>query len=86
MGNGFTRKKADEQLERLKKAGIRYGALLVFGLGGKGNGEISARETANMLKRNMPLVISAVPPAIAAGSRLERMRDEGGYSPPPKGN
>lgn len=82
MRKGFTRKEANEQLDRLKKAGIRYGALLMFGLGGKGNGEISARETANMLKRNMPFVISAVPTAIAEGSELERMRDNGEYTAP----
>ncbi|MDE7241987.1 MAG: radical SAM protein, partial [Desulfovibrio sp.] len=82
MRKGFTREEADVQLDRLKNAGIRYGALLMFGLGGKGNGERSARETANMLKRNMPFVISAVPTAIAEGSELERMRESGEYTPP----
>ncbi|WP_165077595.1 MULTISPECIES: radical SAM protein [unclassified Desulfovibrio] len=82
MRKGFTREEADKQLDRLKKAGIRYGALLMFGLGGQGNGERSARETANMLKRNMPFVISAVPTAIAEGSQLERMREAGEYTPP----
>ena len=82
MRKGFTREEADAQLDRLKKAGMRYGALLMFGLGGRGNGEISARETANMLNRNMPFVISAVPTAIAEGSDLERMREKGEYATP----
>ena len=82
MRKGFTRQEADEQLDRLKKAGIRYGALLMFGLGGKGNGAISAQETAKMLNRNMPFVISAVPTAITEGSDLERMRDNGEYTMP----
>ena len=82
MRKGFTREEADAQLDRLKKAGMRYGALLMFGLGGRGNGEISARETANMLNRNMPFVISAVPTAIAEGSDLERMREKGEYTTP----
>lgn len=82
MRKGFTREEADEQLDRLRKAGMRYGALLMFGLGGRGNGEISARETANLLNRNMPFVISAVPTAIAEGSDLERMREKGEYATP----
>lgn len=82
MRKGFTREEADAQLDRLQKADIRYGALLMFGLGGRGNGEISARETANMLNRNMPFVISAVPTAIAEGSDLERMRERGEYATP----
>ncbi len=82
MRKGFTRKEADEQLGRLKKAGIRYGALLMFGLGGAGSGAVSARETAEMLNENMPFVISAVPTAISEGSDLERMRAGGKYVVP----
>ncbi len=82
MCKGFTRHEADEQLGRLKKTGIRYGALLMFGLGGAGTGAASARETAEMLNKSMPFVISAVPTAITAGSDLEHMRDEGKFIMP----
>lgn len=82
MRKGFTREQADQQLGRLKRAGIRYGALLMFGLGGAGTGDISARETAKMLNKNMPFVISAVPTAISPGSDLARMRDAGEYHMP----
>lgn len=82
MNKGFTIDDAYKQLERLKKANIRYGALLMFGLGGKTKGAVSAAETAKLLNENMPFVISAVPTAIPPGSELEQMRNAGEYCMP----
>ena len=82
MRKGFTIEDAYRELARLKEAGIRYGALLMFGIGGKGNGKENARETAKLLNSYMPFVISAVPTAIAPESDLAKMRDAGEYKTP----
>lgn len=77
MNKGFTVEEAYEELGKLKEADIRYAALLMLGVAGKGNGEVNVRETVKLLNRIPPFLVSALTTSAAPGSDLARLRDEG---------
>ena len=54
---GHTVAQAEEQLLRLNRLGIRHGANLIFGIGGKGMGVENARRTAEFLNKTKPFSI-----------------------------
>ena len=64
---GFTVKDSLEQLKRLEDAGIRYCAMYVLGLAGKGNGERNALATADLFNQ--------LHPAMIGGNSLTVFRD-----------
>ena len=66
-GKGFTVKDSIEQLKKLEDADIRYCAMYVLGLAGKGNGERNALATAGM--------INQLKPAMIGGNSLTVFRD-----------
>lgn len=73
---------ADEyaQLERLKKAGIDYFAIVMCGIAGKGRSEENVRETAKLLNEFRPAGVLPMSTSVAPGSRLEELRDAGEYN------
>lgn len=79
MRKRFTIEDAWLHLDRLEKAGIRYAALLMMGVGGKGTSEINVAETAKLLNRFKPFTIAAVATAVTPDSELAAMRDRGEY-------
>lgn len=79
MRKGFTIDEACHHLGRITNAGFRYAALLMLGVGGKGNSRINVAETAKLLNRYKPFTIAAVATAVSPGSRLAAMRDAGEY-------
>ena len=79
MRKGFTIDEAWRHLERITGAGFRYAALLMMGVGGKGNSRINVEETARLLNRFRPFTIAAVATAVSPGSALAAMRDAGEY-------
>ena len=54
---GHTVAQAEEQLLRLNRLGIRHGANLIFGIGGKGMGVENAKRTAEFLNKTKPFAI-----------------------------
>ena len=64
---GFTVKDSEEQLKRLENAGIRYCAMYVLGLAGKGNGPRNAIATAELFNK--------LHPAMIGGNSLTVFRD-----------
>lgn len=79
MRKGFTVEEEYAHIARLKEAGFRYAALLMTGVGGKGNSEINVRETAKLLNMYHPFIVAVLSTAVSPGSELERLRDAGAY-------
>lgn len=79
MRKGFTIDEAWKHLERITNAGFRYAALLMMGVGGKGNSRMNVEATAKLLNRFKPFTIAAVATAVSPGSALAGMRDAGEY-------
>ena len=57
MNKGYTAAEALYELERLGKAGISYGANVIFGCAGRGNWRENAAATAQLLNRTKPYLI-----------------------------
>ncbi len=79
INKGFKVEEAYEQLEKVKEAGMRYDALLMFGIASKGNAEINVRETAKLLNKTKPYMISVLPISVAPGSELEEICNRGEF-------
>ena len=57
MNKGYTAAEAEYELLRLKKAGIDYGANVIFGCAGAGLRVENARKTAELLNKTEPYLI-----------------------------
>lgn len=57
MNKGFSSNEAVSELLRLKKAGIDFGANIIFGAGGFGKGAENAIATAKLINRTQPYLI-----------------------------
>lgn len=57
MNKGYTATQAHEELLRLKNAGIEWGANVIFGGAGAGNGKENAEATAALLNETKPYLI-----------------------------
>ncbi len=79
MNKGFTVKDSYEQLTKLNEAGLRYDALLMVGVAGKGNSELNVKETATLLNKTQPYMVSVMPTSVTPGSELEKFANEGTY-------
>ena len=79
LNKGYTSKQEYETLEKLKNSKIRYIALLMGGAGGKQYRKDHIEETARLLNRYPPKMISIITTGIATGTKLADMRDSGDF-------
>lgn len=79
MNKGFTAKEAYENIDKLAQAGIDWDAIIMTGVAGKGNGAIHIEETAKLLNKYPPYMVSIMTTSVSAGTELEQMRDNGTF-------
>ncbi len=79
MNKGFTSSEAYENIEKLTKAGFEWDAIIMTGVAGKGKGNIHIEETAKLLNKFPPYLVSLMTTSISEGTPLERMRDSGEF-------
>lgn len=79
MNKGFTTKQAYESLEKLKQANIDWDAIIMLGVAGKGNGKEHIEQTAKLLNKYPPYLLSIMTTSVSEGTPLERMRDKGEF-------
>lgn len=79
MDKGHTSEQAVEQLQRLDKAGIKYTVFYILGLGGKGAGEKSGKETAQLLNQLNPERIVTTGMTVTEGTGAWDMFQTGEY-------
>ena len=84
MNKGYHASDIVEQLSKLDEAGIRYNVFYLNGLAGKGNGEISAIATADVLNRLHPCIINIVSLTIFPESQLYQEVINGTYIEEPE--
>ncbi len=78
MNKGFTKDEAYENLEKLSQAGIAWDAILMLGAAGKG-GENHIVETAELLNKFPPYMVSIMTTSVQDNTPLEIMRDNGEF-------
>lgn len=79
INKGFTVEEAYENIGKLKEAGMRYTALLMMGIGGKGHSKENVEATADLLNKYPPYRVSALSTAVLHGSELEELCNKGEY-------
>ena len=62
-----------------KEAGMKYSALLMLGIGGKGHSKESVEATAALLNKYPPYRVSPLSTAVLRGSELEELCNKGEY-------
>lgn len=75
MNKGFTAAEAYENVEKLTKASMKWDAIIMTGVAGKGNGDIHIKETADLLNKFPPYLVSLMTTSISTGTELEKMCD-----------
>ncbi len=79
MNKGFTIDEAYENIEKLVKAGFDWDAIIMTGVAGKGKGEIHIKETAKLLNKFPPYLVSLMTTSISEGTPLEKMVENGEF-------
>ena len=79
INKGFTVEEAYENIGKLKEVGMKYTALLMMGIGGKGHSKESVAATAALLNKYPPYRVSALSTAVLHGSELEERCNKGEY-------
>lgn len=79
MNKGFTQEEAYVNLKKLEEAGIQWDAIVMLGVAGKGKGTTHIAETATLLNKFPPYLLSIMTTSITAGTPLEKMRDRGEF-------
>ena len=79
INKGFTVEEAYENIGKLKEAGMKYSALLMLGIGGKGHSKESVEATAALLNKYPPYRVSPLSTAVLRGSELEELCDKREY-------
>ncbi len=79
MNKGFTAEEAYENIEKLTKAGFDWDAIIMTGVAGKGNGKIHIEQTAKLLNKFPPYLLSLMTTSVSDGTPLEAMRDNGEF-------
>ena len=79
IDKGFTVEEAYENIGKVVAAGMRYNALIMMGIGGKGKSEENVRETVKLLNMHKPYRVSALSTSVLKGSELAELRDKGEY-------
>lgn len=79
MNKGHNCAEAVEQLKRLDKAGISYTVFYIIGMGGKGAGEKSAKDTADLFNQLKPARIVSTGMTVTEGTGAARLQKEGKF-------
>ncbi len=79
MNKGFTSAQAYECLAKIKEAGMRWDAIIMTGVAGKGSGTIHIEETAKLLNAFPPYLLSIMTTSVSTGTPLETMRNKGEF-------
>ena len=79
MNKGHNAAEAVEQLRRLDAAGIAYTVFYIIGMGGKGAGEKSARETAVLFNQLRPARIVSTGMTVTEGTGAAKLQKEGQF-------
>ncbi len=79
MQKGFTEEEAYQCIKKLIEAGMRWDAIVMTGVAGKGKGQIHIEQTAKLLNEFPPYMLSIMTTSITAGTPLEKMRDNGEF-------
>lgn len=79
INKGFTVEEAYENIGKLIEAGMRYNALIMMGIGGKGKSKENVEETVKLLNKHKPYRVSALSTSVLRGSELAEIRDRGEY-------
>lgn len=79
MNKGHNAAEAVEQLKRLDSAGISYTLFYIIGMGGKGAGEKSARETAVLFNQLNPVRIVSTGMTVTEGTGAAKLQKEGKF-------
>lgn len=80
MNKGFTAAEEYEHLAKVKEAGMKYAALLMPGVAGRGNGEANALATAKLLNTIKPFSVLIFTTSVADDSDLAKIRDRGEFT------
>lgn len=79
MNKGFTSEEAYQCLGKVQDAGMRWDAIIMTGVAGKGNGDIHIEQTAKLLNAFPPYMLSMMTTSVSDGTPLEEMRDNGEF-------
>lgn len=79
MDKGHTGEQVLRELKRLDEAGITYTVFYILGLGGKGAGQKSARETAALFNQLHPELIATTGMTVTEGTGAWDMEKNGEY-------
>ncbi len=79
MNKGFTSEEAEECIAKLVAAGMKWDAIIMTGVAGKGHGEEHIRKTAALLNKYPPYLVSLMTTSVSKGAPLEEMRDNGTF-------
>lgn len=84
MNKGHTAEEAIRQLKRLEKAGIDYVAFYILGMGGKGTGQQTAKDTAAMFNQLKPRRITSTGMTVTEGTGAAGLRESGKFMDAPE--
>ena len=79
LNKGYSAKQASETLEKLQNSKMKFIALLMGGAGGEEFRKAHVADTAELLSRYPPKMISIITTGIAKGTKLAEMRDSGEF-------
>ncbi len=79
MNKGFTTEEAYKNIEKLINAGFDWDAIIMTGVAGKGNGEIHIKQTAELLNKFPPYLVSLMTTSVSSGTPLEEMVNNGEF-------
>ncbi len=80
MDKGHTRDEAITQLKRLESVGIDYVAFYILGMGGKGTGQRTALDTAEMFNQLKPKRITSTGMTVTPGTGAAELRKAGKFA------
>ena len=80
LGKGYTAAEAEEQLLRMKAAGMEFSLNVILGSAGAPLRLENARATAELINRTGPFLVFKEIPHLEASSELYRMREEGEFT------
>ncbi len=79
MNKGCSLEEAYEAVGKVSEAGLRWDAIVMLGVAGKGKSEIHINETAKFLNKFPPYLVSIMTTSVSKGSELEQMVRSGEF-------
>lgn len=81
LNKGHTVEEAENQLERLNRAGIKHNMILMLGTGGKGQGIQNACDTARLINQVKPNLVGLTTLGFFEGSQLSEQVQRNEFIP-----